>query len=116
MLQLEQFAKEEYHKLNNKYRQKTTKLSDFLKTQYRNIVRDSAEVSNIPFCLSENIIFHNDNNGDEYSDHLFVDELTGKVKIKLNSWEKQVIESEQKRGAFRCCFFLFLGITYGKTS
>ena len=104
MTLLHEFAKEEYHKLNDKYRQKTTRLSDTLKTQYRNIVRDSAEVSNIPFYLSENIAFHNDDNGDEYDDHLFVDELTGTVRIKLNSWEKLVIEEDRKRDDYRCWY------------
>lgn len=104
MTMLHEFAKEEYHQLNDKYRQKTTRLSDTLKTQYRNIVRDSAEVSNIPFYLSENIAFHNDENGDEYDDHLFVDEQTGTVKIKLNSWERLVIEEERKRDDYRCWY------------
>ncbi len=104
MKQLHDFAKDIFHKLNDKYRHKTTRLSDTLKTQYRNIVRDSEEISNIPFYLSENIAFHNDENGDEYTDHLFVEEMTGKVKIKLNGWEKKVIESEQKRDDFRCWY------------
>lgn len=104
MTMLHEFAKEEYHKLNDKYRQKTTRLSDTLKTQYRNIVRDSAEISNIPFYLSENIAFHNDENGDEYDDHLFVDEQTGTVKIKLNSWERLVIEEDRKRDDYRCWY------------
>ena len=104
MKMLHEYAKEEYHKLNDKYRQKTTRLSDALKTQYRNIVRDSAEVSNIPFYLSENIAFHSDENGDEYDDHLFVDELTGTVKIKLNRWERLVIEEDRKREDYRCWY------------
>ena len=104
MQQLHEYAKTEYHKLNDKYRQKTTKLSDILKTKYRNIVRDSAEISNIPFNLSENINFRNDEDGKEYDDHLFVDEVTGKVKIKLNSWESKVIENEEKREDFRCWY------------
>ena len=104
MQQLHDFAKTEYHKLNDKYRQKTTKLSDVLKTKYRNIVRDSAVISNIPFNLSENINFRNDEEGIEYEDHLFVDEITGKVKIKLNSWEAKVIACEQNREDFRCWY------------
>ena len=104
MLQLNKFAEEEYHKLNDKYRQKTTRLPDTQKTQYRNIVRDSAEVTNIPFYLSKDIIFHNDDDGKEYDDHLFVDEQTGKVKIKLNGWESLIIETEQKRDDYRCWY------------
>lgn len=101
MLQLHAFAKKEYYRLNDLYRQKTTTLSDALKTQYRNIVRDSAEISNVPFNLGENVFFHNVEDGEEYTDHLFVDEMTGKVRIKLNGWEKAVIAEEQKRDDFR---------------
>lgn len=104
MQQLHEFAKDAYHKLNDAYRQKTTKLSDTLKTQYRNIVRDSAEVTEIPFCLSENIAYRNDDNGEEYTNHLFVEEMSGRVKIKLNGWEKKVITSEQERDDFRCWY------------
>ena len=104
MEQLHDYAKTEYHKLNDQNRQKTTRLPDTLKTQYRNIVRDSAEVSEIPFFLGENIMFRNDESGEEYDDHLFVDEQSGKVRIRLNSWEKQVIDEERKRDDF-CCWY-----------
>ena len=90
--------------MNDQYRQRTTRLSDSLKTQYRNIVRDSAEVSDVPFYLGDNILFHNDAEGKEYTDHLFVDEQTGKVRIKLNTWETRVIEEEQRREDFRCWY------------
>ncbi len=104
MQQLHEYAKKEYFKLNDKYRQKTTRLSDALKTRYRNIVRDSAEVSEVPFNLGENIMFRNDDEGEEYSNHLFVDEQTGMVRIKLNTWEKKVIDEEQQREDFRCWY------------
>lgn len=104
MKQLHEYAKTAYHQLNDKYRQRTTRLSDTLKSQYRNIVRDSAELSDVPFFLGDNIMFRNDETGEEYSDHLFVNELTGKVRIKLNSWESMVIEEERKREDFRCWY------------
>ena len=104
MKQLHDYAKATYHQLNDKYRQKTTRLSDVLKTQYRNIVRDSADVSDVPFYLGENIMFRNDEDGEEYTDHLFVDEVTGKVRIKLNNWEKKVIDEERKNKEFRCWY------------
>ena len=102
--ELVQWAEKDFNRLNDLYRQKTTKLSEALKTQYRNIVRNSAELSNIPFNLGENIFFHNDEDGDEYDDHLFVDAITGSVRIKLNGWEKRVIAEEQKRDDFRCWY------------
>lgn len=101
---LHAFAKTAYHQLNDRYRQRTTRLSDALKTQYRNIVRDSAEVSEVPFFLGENIMFRNDEEGDEYSDHLFVNEQTGTAHIKLNGWEKRVIEEERKHEDYRCWY------------
>lgn len=104
MQRLHEFAKEEYHLLNDKYRQKTTRLPDNLKTQYRNIVRDSAEVSEVPFYLSDNIAFRHDEDGEEYDDHLFVDEQTGQVRIKLNGWERRVIDEERKGEDYRCWY------------
>ena len=104
MKQLHDYAKEVYHKLNDQFRRKTVYLTDMQKTQYRNIVRDSAEISNIPFYLSENISFRNAEDGTEFDNHLFVDEVTGKVKIKLNGWEDKVIKEEQKRDDFRCWY------------
>lgn len=104
MCGLHAFAKTAYHQLNDQYRQRTTRLSDALKTQYRNIVRDSAEVSEVPFFLGENIMFRNDEEGEEYSDHLFVNEQTGTARIKLNGWEKRVIEEERKREDYRCWY------------
>ena len=104
MKQLHAYAKAAYHQLNDNYRQKTTRLSDALKTQYRNIVRDSAEISDIPFYLGENIMFRNDEEGDEYTDHLFVNEKTGSACIRLNNWERQVIDAERQRDDFRCWY------------
>ena len=40
----------------------------------------------------------------EYDDHLFVNETSGTVRIKLNGWEKRVIAEEQKRADFRCWY------------
>lgn len=101
---LHAFAKTAYYQLNDRYRQRTTRLSDALKTQYRNIVRDSAEVSEVPFFLGENIMFRNDGEGEEYGDHLFVNEQTGTARIKLNGWEKRVIDEERKREDYRCWY------------
>lgn len=101
---LHELAKRRYHELNDKYRQKTTRLSDQLRTRYRDIVRDSDEVTHVPFTLSENMPFTNCNDGDEYNDHLFVNEDTGVISIKLNGWEKAVISEEQNSSEFRCWY------------
>ena len=102
--ELEQFCKDRFYNFNDKYRRATTKLNDTMQTRYRDIVRDSAEVSNVPFSLGENISFRTADDGEEYTDHLFVDERTGKAKIKLNRWEKLVIAEEQKNDEFRCWY------------
>ena len=104
MEQLHDYAKSTYFDLNDRYRQKTTRLSDSLKTQYRNITRNSSEVSNTPFDLGGIIMFREDENGDNYPDHLFINEQTGVARIVLNSWEKRVIEEERKRSDFRCWY------------
>ena len=104
MQMLLDFAKAEYYRLNDLYRQKTTRLTDTLKIQYRNIVKNSEKISNILFNLGNNITFRNNEDGKEYDDHLYVDEITGKVKIKLNGWEEKVIECERKRKDFRCWY------------
>ena len=101
---LHEYAKHKYHELNDAYRQKTTRLSDQLRTRYRDIVRDSAEVSQVPFSLSENMAIINNPDGTEYSDHLFINEETGVINIKLNTWEVAVIEEEQKSSEFRCWY------------
>lgn len=101
---LRDYAKQAYFALNDKYRHATTKLSDNWRTKYRDIVRDSDEVTETPFSLSENMSFRNDNDGQLYSDHLFVEEISGEIKIKLNGWETMVIKDEQKRPDFRCWY------------
>ena len=98
---LEKFAKTKYYQLNDTYRQKINSLADDLKTKYRDIVRDSSEVSDVPFFLSENMSVRVDPDGQEYSTHLYVAEDTGVAKIKLNGWEKKVIAAEEKRPDFR---------------
>lgn len=101
---LHDYAKHKYHELNDKYRQKTTRLSDQLRTRYRDIVRDSAEVSQVPFSLSENMAIVSNSDGEEFYDHLFVDSDTCTINIKLNSWESAVIKEEQQSAEFRCWY------------
>ena len=98
------YAKKEYYQLNDKYRQKTIGLSDKLRTQYRNITRESAEVTNTPFSMGNNTLFKENPDGEEYDDHLLLNNKTGMARIKLNGWEKDVIEAERERKDFRCWY------------
>ena len=64
-------------------------------------MRDSSEVSDVPFYLSENMSVRIDPDGKEYANHLYVADETGVAKIKLNGWEQAVISAEEKRPDFR---------------
>ncbi len=101
--ELQEYAKKRFHTLNDKYRSKTVSLNDTLRNKYRNIVRDSSDVSNVPFILSENLMLPHHSDGTVFYDHLFVNEL-GEIKIRLNGWELAVIEEEQKSEEFRCWY------------
>ena len=104
LLAAEEYAKKKFHALNDQYRQKTVRLTDHFKTEYRNLIRDSEEVTQTPFFLSDNIAFRSDEQGAEYGDHLFVDGQTGTVRIRLNGWEERVIEEERQRDDYRCWY------------
>ena len=42
------------------------------------------------------------NVGEAYTDHLFVDNATGKAVINLNNWEKAVLQAERGRSDYIC--------------
>lgn len=54
------------------------------------------------FRLPETIQVPHEAGGKEYRDHLFVSEATGTAKLKLNGWEAELIETEEKRPDFVC--------------
>ena len=60
------------------------------------------EVSAHSFHLPEQIRPIVDLDGEKYYNHFFVNEEVGYAKIKLDSWEKAVIEEESKRDDFIC--------------
>ena len=99
---LHSWAKDKFHQLNDEYRRRFAGLNDERKRrEYDSIVSDGDIVSKHNFRLPETIQVQQDG-GTEYVTHLFVDEKTGKAKIKLNTWEAGVLAEEEKRDDFVC--------------
>ncbi|MCH4071819.1 DEAD/DEAH box helicase [Pseudoramibacter sp.] len=103
MNHLYEYAKKKFHALNDEYRRYVATInSDKYRRQYDNIVSDGDKISKHNFRLPETIQVPHDNGGKEYRDHLFVNEVTGTAKLKLNNWESGVIAEEEKRPDFVC--------------
>lgn len=99
---LNKYSEEEFHRLNDQYRKYIVRKSEQWKKQYSDIIADGDAVSEHNFSLPENIYVRPDEEGREYTDHLFVDDTTGIAKIKLNGWESGLLEEESKQPDFAC--------------
>ena len=96
------WAKDEFHRLNDKYRRKFATIKDErTRKEYDKIVSNGDIVSKHNFRLPETIQV-NQEGGTEYRSHLFVDSETGTAKLNLNTWEHDVIAEEEKRTDFVC--------------
>lgn len=103
MNQLYNYAEVRFHEMNDTYRKYIAIVdSDKIRKQYNSIVSDGDKVSKHNFRLPETIQIPHEDDGIEYKDHLFVSEITGVAKLKLNEWESGVIAEEQKREDFVC--------------
>lgn len=103
MKQLHLYAEKRFHELNDKYRRYIATVdSDQIRRRYDTIVSDGDIVSKHNFRLPETIQIPHDSDGVEYRNHLFVNDDTGKVKLKLNTWEAGVIAEEEKQEDFVC--------------
>ena len=103
MANLEKYSKKRFHELNDEYRRRIAKSSARTKREYDRIVSDGDKISEHNFTLPETIsVTIIDGDGKEYSNHLFVDDYTGKAKIKLNGWEEGVLREEEQRTDFVC--------------
>ncbi len=100
--ELEKFSKSRFHEFNDNYRRDIAKLSSNTKQEYEKIVSDSDKVTEHIFTLPETISIPHDKDGKNYSDHLFVDRVTGTACIKLNGWEEEILKQEQQREDFVC--------------
>ena len=99
--QLNSYAEQKFHELDDRFRRHIIDKSEALKKQYKDIVSDGDAISRHSFSLPENVEERIDVDGKEYDNHLFVNE-NGYAKIKLNSWEEGVIKEEMNRSDFVC--------------
>lgn len=97
---LKAYAKDKFHQLDDKYRIYITTLNEKYRNRYDSIVSNGDIVSKHLYTLPDRIDFSGDEDGKEYSNHLYVDEESGSVRIRLNSWEEEVLNEEQNRPDF----------------
>ncbi|MDO5396738.1 MAG: DEAD/DEAH box helicase family protein [bacterium] len=103
MNRLHSYAEDRFHGLNDDYRRYIATIdSEKIRKEYDSIVSDGDPVSKHNFRLPETIQVPHETGGKEYRDHLFVSEATGTAKLKLNGWEANLIETEEKRSDFVC--------------
>ena len=103
MKRLHAYAENRFHGLNDNYRRYIATIdSERIRKEYDSIVSDGDPVSKHNFRLPETIQVPHEIGGKEYRDHLFVSEMTGTAKLKLNGWETELIETEKKRSDFVC--------------
>lgn len=97
------YAKSKFDELSDIYRLQFARLtSDRDRREYDEIISNGNEVSEHSFRLPEQIRPMREPDGDKYYNHFFVDEETGYARIRLDSWEKAVIEEESRRDDFVC--------------
>ena len=101
MKSLHTYAENRFHDLIDQYRISISKLEERFRQQYDKIVSDGDLTSKHNFRLPESINVTLDENGDTYTDHLFVNGK-GIAKFKLNEWEKTTLEEERKRDGYIC--------------
>lgn len=101
MKQLNNYAEQKFHQLNDDYRHKTVKLSEKFRREYNSIVSDGDIVSKHNFSIPETVQVEHSATGTEYTDHLFADD-SGKAKFNLNGWEQGVLKEEEKQPDYVC--------------
>ncbi len=99
--ELNQYAKDKFHALNDQYRKYVANKSERYRKQYSDIIADGDIVSKHNFTLPETVSVKLEEGGKDYFDHLFADDH-GVAKIKLNSWEEGVLEEEKRSGDYVC--------------
>ena len=99
---LHKYAEKKFHDLNDTYRKGFAKAEDKVQNQYKKIVANGDPVSKHNFRLPEVLQVKCDQEGTEYSNHLFVDENSGTVTFKFNSWESELLEEESRKPDFVC--------------
>lgn len=98
---LNAYAKKKFHALDDKYRSYVAAKGEKCLKQYRKIVADGDIVSKHTLLLPENIDMKIEDDGIVYKNHLYAND-SGIAKIRLNTWEKEVLEEEFSRPDFVC--------------
>ncbi len=97
------YAQKKFNEMSDAYRLQFAHMqSDKYRKQYDAIISNGNEVSKHSFHLPEQIRPIVDQDGEKYYSHFFVNEEAGYAKIKLDSWEKAVIDEESARDDFVC--------------
>ena len=97
------YAQNKFNELSDTYRLQFARMtSDRDRREYDDIISHGNEISEHSFRLPEQIRPLREPDGDKYYNHFFVDEETGYARIRLDSWEKTVIEEESRRDDFVC--------------
>lgn len=99
---LHNYARSRFHDINDANRRRITGLTERYRKKYDSIVSDGDIISKHNFRLPETISIERSNVGEAYTDHLFVDNATGKAVINLNNWEKAVLQAERSRSDYIC--------------
>lgn len=96
------WAKKRFLDLHKKYRLLiANKCNEATVNEYKKIVSNSSEVSPHVYHLPLDYSYVSDPNGKEYRDHLYVNNATGSIRIKLgSSWEESLLEEERKDPLF----------------
>ncbi len=103
MGRLMKYAETQYHHLIDVYRSRIRTLTEQQRAKYKNIVNDGDSVSSTDFYLPQTIDrYPMAEDGLLYTNHLYVDEATRGVKIKLNGWEAGLLKEEEKDKDFVC--------------
>lgn len=97
------YAKDKFNSLSDAHRLQFAHMQDDrYRKQYDAIISNGNEVSVHSFHLPEQIRPIIEKDGEKYYNHFFVNEETGYAKIKLNTWEKPVIDEELERSDLVC--------------
>ncbi len=103
MNKLHTYAQQRFHRLNDDYRRYiATSVDEKVRRQYDTIVSDGDVVSKHNFRLPETIQVPHEAGGEEYRNHLFVNDTTGIAILKLNTWETGTLAEEQAQDDFVC--------------
>ena len=96
------FAERKYNDLKDNYRIKILNLDALYKSQFANTILMTEDVAELSYTLPKAIYVDDESFGEEYTDHLFINDKTSSVRFNLDSWEKGVLEEERQRVDYVC--------------